>query len=776
MSASLRLRGDVAGVECVYALRPGRSGIGCLRGNAIALPVRGVSRRHAELSVEAGVVTVSDLGSRNGVRVNGVLVQAARLRPGDELQVGPVRLRLEGGEAYDPAVPAAEAGAAPDPLPFAIAAAGCLVAQLVLGKATRDALFLTHFDVARLPPLMAGGSALALLVVLMLSRAQALHSPGHVASRLCGIGAACLMGVWLVSLRLPGAAAILLYAYAAAMGAALVSAFWAVVNERFDPHAAKRLYGRIASGASLGGLLGGLIAWLSSHRLPITAMLPVMAGLTAAAGLTIRHLAAHPAEAAPGKPAAPAASLLTGLRVVSEAGYLRVLAAVVALAATVEALVDYALKAHAAAALARPELLAFFSVFHASAGLAAFAGQAIATRWALERAGLAGTMALAPGGVACAAAAALGAPGLATAVLARGGQFVLQSSFFRPGYELCFTALPAARRRPAKTVVDVGADKLGAIAGAGLVLTLSSLGLQSPLRAMFVTALVGAGLSLALTRRLHDGYVGALTESLRSGDVPPDSVEAGDATTRLTLSGFLPAATLRLPATGPDPLVLATAALRSGDPDAVRPALRAENLDPRLAPHLVPLLARADVGSDARRALRRLTPGVTGLLVDCLLDAGLPVAVRARIPSLLGACATARARDGLVQGLDDADLAVRRHCARALQRLVARAPAFAIPKATALALVSRELGTPWPEPAAAASSAAGSERRLAHVFDLLALAFDSAAVRGAYRALGARDARRGTALEYLETVLPAPIRDALWPRLAEPLAAPARRD
>jgi hypothetical protein len=53
------------------------------------------------------------------------------------------------------------------------------------------------------------------------------------------------------------------------------------------------------------------------------------------------------------------------------------------------------------------------------------------------------------------------------------------------------------------------------------------------------------------------------------------------------------------------------------------------------------------------------------------------------------------------------------------------------------------------------------------VFDLLALALDPAAVRSAYRALAARDARRGTALEYLETVLPASIRDALWPKLTQ---------
>ena len=86
--------------------------------------------------------------------------------------------------------------------------------------------------------------------------------------------------------------------------------------------------------------------------------------------------------------------------------------------------------------------------------------------------------------------------------------------------------------------------------------------------------------------------------------------------------------------------------------------------------------------------------------------------------------------------------------------------------------MSRELSAPWGEPLAAeaaAGHAMSPAPQLAHVFDLLALALDPAAVRSAYRALGARDTRRGTALEYLETVLPAPIRDALWPRLTEPV-------
>lgn len=51
------------------------------------------SRRHAELVLDAGGVTVRDAGSKNGVVVNGKSAQKRRLRDGDELLVGATTLR-----------------------------------------------------------------------------------------------------------------------------------------------------------------------------------------------------------------------------------------------------------------------------------------------------------------------------------------------------------------------------------------------------------------------------------------------------------------------------------------------------------------------------------------------------------------------------------------------------------------------------------------------------------------------------------------------------------
>ena len=47
---------------------------------------------------------------------------------------------------------------------------------------------------------------------------------------------------------------------------------------------------------------------------------------------------------------------------------------------------------------------------------------------------------------------------------------VVRNSLFRSGYELLFTPLPERQKRPAKGLIDVGADKLGAFLGGAIAL------------------------------------------------------------------------------------------------------------------------------------------------------------------------------------------------------------------------------------------------------------------------------------------------------------------
>ena len=60
-----------------------------------------ISRHHCCMTQDNDEVVVRDLGSTNGIRINGQRVEIGRLRPGDELSIAHIRYRLENGVAHE---------------------------------------------------------------------------------------------------------------------------------------------------------------------------------------------------------------------------------------------------------------------------------------------------------------------------------------------------------------------------------------------------------------------------------------------------------------------------------------------------------------------------------------------------------------------------------------------------------------------------------------------------------------------------------------------------
>jgi hypothetical protein len=230
------------------------------------------------------------------------------------------------------------------------------------------------------------------------------------------------------------------------------------------------------------------------------------------------------------------------------------------------------------------------------------------------------------------------------------------------------------------------------------------------------------------------------------------------------------------------------AALLSGDAPRIRAALRDPDLPRAAATAIVPLLADEDLAGDAIQALRALAPRVTGLLVDVLLDGTEPLAVRRRLPRVLMAVATPRAVDGLLRGLEDVRSEIRSQCGRALARLHHDHPELAFDRDRVMGLVRAEAQRGkqvWASqqaleryeiedsPLVDEVLRDRATRSLEHVFALLSLVLPLQPLRIAFSGLHTEDeALRRTALEYLESVLPAEVRTSLWPLVAERGAPP----
>jgi hypothetical protein len=423
----------------------------------------------------------------------------------------------------------------------AMLAAAAVTAQFVGGKALRDALFLAHLDVTSLSKMVIAASAVSLAVVVVSSRIVMRLSPARFVPLAFMVSAILLLAEWGLVYAWPTAAAIIVYLHISGLGPMLGSGFWLIASERFDPRTAKRRFGQIAGAGTLGGLLGGALAERVGSIFDVGAMLPILAVVNVFCAWKISQLAhmyrmrtrSREVEMVPDLAPVP---VRPGLLVLRQTPYIRNLAALVGLGTISAGLLDYLFKVQAVAAFGNGDsLLRFFAVFYAATSLITFIVQTSWCRLILERFGLgitAGTpsMAILLGG-----AGALIGPGLESTMVARGAENVLRGSLFRSAYEVFYTPIPPANKRAAKSLIDVGFDRVGeAISGGSIWLALLLMP-STQYVAILGLAMACSVVAVVVAIRLNRGYIKALEDSLLNRALDFDLSETDDVTTRTTV-------------------------------------------------------------------------------------------------------------------------------------------------------------------------------------------------------------------------------------------------
>lgn len=685
-----------------------------------------------------------------------------------------------------------------------------MIAFQIAGKATRDALFLSSFGVAALPLMVIASAAVSAAVSVGLARLMARSGPGLVVPRLFALSALLLLTEWALALQSRRPAAILLYLHFTGLGAALVSGFWAIVNERFDPRTARRTIGHITAGGSIGGLLGGLLPERVGAMLSLLAMLPILAMLhlvAAALVVGVEHGANHRTSAE--EPQLDSAPGQGAVAIFQASPYLLGLAAMVTLTSAAEGLLDYVFKARAAAAtVSGEELLRLFAAFYTVTALLAISVQITTLRKLLDRFGIARSAAMLPAGVSVGAVGAFLIPGLVPVLFARGAEVVLRSSLFRAAYELLFTPVSPREKRGTKLLIDVGAARVGDVIGGVLIAgTIVVAGAAAGKVLLGITVALSLG-ALLVARQLHVGYVEALAGTLqrRAGEIPDPVQDEGSALLQ-TVGGFdlsgirkrpqfsgplaPPAASHAGPAppadTGSTSL---RGAIATRNKDAVEHALAAGPVAPDDLEPAIELLAWDEVAPAAIQSLRKVARRDTPIFVRHLLDSTEDFAIRRRLVTVVAAARTVEAFDALFDAMADRRFEVRYRSARALSYLAGEITNLQIDRERVFEVMMREMAVErglWEtrqlidqpddesSPIEAEVLRGRTNRSLEHLFTLLTLALPRETVRIAFHGLHTGDRYlRGTALEYLETVLPEPVWARLRPFLEEGDARTAR--
>lgn len=669
--------------------------------------------------------------------------------------------------------------------------AAVMLAHQVAGKAVRDALFLGALPVTALPRMVILSAVLSVLAVPVYSNLLARLGPRRLVPLGFILSAAAHVAEWAWTGTGTGTVIpVVVYIHVAAFGALLLSGFWSLTSELFDPHSAREQVVRIATAGSLGGIVGGLAverigAWASTD----TALL-LLAALHAACAIGLwplcgsvrartRALAPEPVFALKSFQASPQA---------------REIAILVIFGTASAAILDYLLKSRAAADYDKGHLLQFFAIFYTVIQVVTFVFQAFAAVPVQRRLGVGRSVTMLPVGLGVGAIVSVFFPSTPVFALARGTESVVRGSLFRSGYELLFSAMAPSEKRRVKTFLDVACDRAGDALGASVVQLLLMTGPLFVVNEMLGVVLLMAAASIWIGRRLDSMYLRSIEQRLVDQAASDGLMSMGDfggpsllslevpvVETPLALEDVRPGHREHVPVQVllDEPLDLLRQ-LRSGDRERVIVALEsAQTFEPIHVSQTLQLLAWDDVTAQVRRALERTVERHVGLMVDALLDGATDFAIRRRIPRILVGAPSQRALDGLALGLADTRFEVRYQCSRAMDRILVADPSLRVDAPRIFQIVERELSVARPVwnghrllDQFESSDAVmfldehlrdRANRSLEHVFSLLVTVLPRDPIKVAFRVVHTDDPMlRGLALEYLTGVLPESVRVRLW--------------
>jgi AAA family ATP:ADP antiporter len=247
---------------------------------------------------------------------------------------------------------------------------------------------------------------------------------------------------------------------------------WSFANSLFDTRQAKRLFGVVGAGASLGAILGGFLARVLVDLVggPVNLLL-VLAGLIfASAGIVLF------ANMRLRRPGAPRQSTSTAkgrpfsqtLGEIARTPYLRLIALTVFLVAISTQWSTFQLNVVAdqrfggdAGALTR-----FFGTFNFALGIISFIVQLTLTGTALRRFGVAFTIMLLPAALSLGAFSILLFPVFWTVLMTNAMDQGLRFSVDKATYELLYLPIAQASRARIKNAIDIVLNRMGDGVGA----------------------------------------------------------------------------------------------------------------------------------------------------------------------------------------------------------------------------------------------------------------------------------------------------------------------
>jgi ATP:ADP antiporter, AAA family len=329
------------------------------------------------------------------------------------------------------------------------------------------------------------------------------------------------------------------------LGILLISQFWTLANDVYDPRQAKRLFGFIGGGAALGGMMGSAIVaftvqWVGTNNLLLVsaATLIVCAAVVAVVVRQSAHVELSGLAVAAEEKGVGGRQAVNLLR---KSRHLQIIALVIGFAAMGAAIIDQQLLLAAEAFKAQDgtdTLSAFFGQVQLYLSIAGFIIQVWLTSRIHRFLGIGFALMMLPLGLGISAMVILFNHALWAPAFARVLDTSLRYSLDKTSREVLFLPLPADLKYQAKPFVDVTVDRFGKAAGAVVALLLiKEWGAGVNWQQLSYASLCLTGLWIFAALAARKGYLNAFRQSLARRQVQPAHmrVDVADLSTIETL-------------------------------------------------------------------------------------------------------------------------------------------------------------------------------------------------------------------------------------------------
>lgn len=354
-------------------------------------------------------------------------------------------------------------------------------------KPVRSSLFIGEFGAEKLPFIYIGEGVWLVLVVWVYTRLARRMTKKALYQLVLLFMVSNLVLFWMFLGRQTAYLSAFFYVWVAAFSITMTTIFWTLANDIFNPDEAKRLFGIIMSGGSLGGILGGVITNMAVHHVGTENLLIVASGILCCCMILVLFLnreisgidEAHRASAnkeladAGGVPAKRESTF----KILSGSSYLLMLAAIVIVAKVSSTIVDAQFSKVVEISIQGKEArTAYFGAFWAWLNGISFVMQFFVTGVFLRFLGVGFSLWLLPAGLGFFSLASLFPPLLFTAQLLRIFDGSANYSIQLASKETLYLPLPSALRHRVKPIIDMlgfrSAKTLGGLyilAGAALL-------------------------------------------------------------------------------------------------------------------------------------------------------------------------------------------------------------------------------------------------------------------------------------------------------------------